>query len=145
MFWDFFPLTVFCKVTVDVSLTWCVLMFLVPQSVRQRRDSMEPAGKSLFPLTIKSEHRRYPPQQGPSAFCVNVCTGSHSSDRVRHGGSEARLSNCRTQIQIPCSPGCPEGTILKFVRQFFILYFCLKDVPQRGLSVGRPNNIVIYL
>lgn len=43
-------------------------------------------------------------------FPVCVDPGPYPSDRVCHGGSEAGISNCRTEVQNPRSPGCIKGS-----------------------------------
>lgn len=43
-------------------------------------------------------------------FPVCVDSGPHPSDRVCHGGSEAGISNCGTEVQNPRSPGCIKGS-----------------------------------
>lgn len=55
-----------------------------------------------------------------------IGSGSHSSNRVCHGGCEARLCHRRTQIQNPGRPRCPQGTMTLdfFLIDYYYYFVC---------------------
>lgn len=83
---------------------------VVSQSVRQRCDGLEPTGKSL---TSKREWLCRVTSSYVNVILPVVYQGPYSSDRICHGGCEARFCHRRTQVQNPRSPGCTEGTVIQ--------------------------------